>query len=62
MNIDAIFLLIIYALSTVSILISIYALWTVSEIQEELRKERVAKRLKSVTSQVRKPSATWPPR
>jgi hypothetical protein len=63
MYIDPILLLIIYAFSMVSILVSLYALWSVFEVQEELRKQRATnKRLKSVTSQVKTARPTWPPR
>jgi hypothetical protein len=67
MNVDLLFLLLIYSFSVTALVISIYALWTLKEIQSQNRRDKVAKRLESLVTPVKNSktknvSPSWPTR
>ena len=62
MNIDLIFLFLMYAFSSISLILSVYALWTVLELRDEIKRSKVEKRLKSAVASTRPKTNAWPPR
>lgn len=66
MYVDLLFLLLIYVFSAIALIVSIYTLWTLREIQHDIKRKQVTKRLESLVAPIKNSKASinhsWPPR
>ena len=62
MYVDLTFLLIMYLFSVAGVAIGLYAVWEITELKNQRKREQITKRLNSVVASVKdKPKHTWPP-